>query len=185
MSCHGYEGVMSVLCTPLQVKRYHLYLLCACVKCYTHTHTNSRKWQETFKEKGEDFRVEHVSSQFELAWTFEINTSRTCPLRHSLVVLFYTFNTKTNIAPHLSSLFLACWRFHLRKLCFSQLCYDVMLVVSQCSPPLLSSSSCCRQDYYFLSPVLSLSLCVFTVPPQLSDPHSIHPARNQLRQAET
>jgi len=24
MSCHGYEGVMSVLCTPLQVKCYHI-----------------------------------------------------------------------------------------------------------------------------------------------------------------
>lgn len=31
---------------------------------------------------------------------------------------------------------------------------------------------------------LSPSLWVFTVPPQLSDPHSIHPAKNQLRQAE-
>jgi len=24
MSCHGYEGIMSVLCTPLQVKCYHI-----------------------------------------------------------------------------------------------------------------------------------------------------------------
>jgi len=26
MSCHGYEGVMSVLCTPLQVKCYPQYV---------------------------------------------------------------------------------------------------------------------------------------------------------------
>jgi len=27
MSCHGYKGVMSVLCTPLQVKCYHFLCL--------------------------------------------------------------------------------------------------------------------------------------------------------------
>jgi len=27
MSCHGYEGVMPVLCTPLQVKCYRLFMM--------------------------------------------------------------------------------------------------------------------------------------------------------------
>jgi len=41
MSCHGYEGVMSVLCTPLQVKCYPVKLFSPFTKSiFTKSSTN-------------------------------------------------------------------------------------------------------------------------------------------------
>jgi len=34
MSCHDYEGVMSVLCTPLQVKCYHIICIIISQTCF-------------------------------------------------------------------------------------------------------------------------------------------------------